>query len=201
MALRITINIDTPRLLFAGSIQTDAETYEGLPHQLAYPCQAIDDTARLNYRLPIGVWVAVSATTVAHELVAQFAPGFTTAGVQAGLPVVSVAFDGSEGFTGALRQVAKLIGGYFYVDDLDLHLFLDETTELPDPITDAPGTLRQHDPPMTVSRDDSQLRTRVYGRGRGDTVPVDLAVGATVIPVDIVLFNPPGGRAIVSTHA
>jgi hypothetical protein len=199
MALRITINSDTPRLLFNGTLQTDGQTYEGRPTQLAYPCQAIDDTARLNYRRPFGIWVATSATTVAQQLVAQFAPGFSTAGIALGLPLVTVSFDGSEGFSGCLRQIAKLIGGYFYVDDLVVHLFLEEATETPDPIT-GPPTLMQDDPPIVATSDDSQLRTRVYGRGLGETVRVDLSAGATVIPIeDAAFFNPPGGLAILST--
>jgi hypothetical protein len=130
-AVRVTINSDAPRLLFSGTIQTNDQTYEGKPTQLVYPCFATDDTARLNNKRPFGIWSNISATTVAQELVAEFAPGFTATHVQAGLPAITVAFDGTEGFSGALRQIVKLIGGYFYVEDLDLHLFTTEATDAP----------------------------------------------------------------------
>lgn len=199
MALRITINSDTPRLLFSGTIQTDDQTYEGRPTQLCYPCRAIDDTARLNTRLPFGLWTNVSATTVAQELIAEFAPGFTSTHVEAGLPVVTVAFDGTEGFTGALRQIAKLIGGYFYVEDRDLHLFLTEATDAPDDLDSTPSRFLD-DPPIQASSDDSQLRTRLYGRGHAAETLIAVAIGETIVPVsDVVMFNTAGGRAIAST--
>jgi hypothetical protein len=200
-AVRVTINSDTPRLLFSGAIQTNDQTYEGKPTQLVYPCLAIDDLARLNNRRPFGIWSNISATTVAQELVASFAPGFTATHVQAALPAITVAFDGTEGFSGALRQIAKLIGGYFYVEDLDLHLFTTEATDAPADLDATPNRFL-NDPPIAASSDDSQLRTRVYGRGHGEVVSVDVLVGETILPLDdVVQFTATGGRAIASTTA
>src|SRR4026209_139103 len=65
-ALRITINSDAPRLLFAGTIQNDDLTYEGKPTPLVYPCTAVDDTFRVNKRRPFGTFTNVSATTEAQ---------------------------------------------------------------------------------------------------------------------------------------
>jgi hypothetical protein len=197
MRLKITLNSNTPRLLFEGSLQTVDTTYQGRPQFVAYPCRAIDDTPRANRRLPFRAWMNVSATTVAQELVAAFAPGFTATHVQAGLPTVTVAFDGTEGLNGALRQIAKLIGGYFYWEAADLHLFLEELTDAPEPV-DGTGRLLMHDPPIVADADDSQLRTRVYGKGHGEALLCDVLASETILPVkDVTLFNPGGGRAIV----
>lgn len=130
--LRITL--DTPRLLFAGTLQTVDQTYEGRPVNGAWPCRGIDYTARLNYRRPFGTWVDVSATTVATELVTTFAPTFTTTFIEASLPDITITCDGSEDLIGALGRIAVLIGGYTKVEDLDVYLFLEDTTDPPDPI-------------------------------------------------------------------
>jgi hypothetical protein len=199
--LRVSVGTDQPTLLFSGTLQTSANTFTGRPGNLLYPVTALDDSARANRKRPFGKWTNVSATTVAKDVVAQFAPGFTTYGVQAGLEPISVTFDGSEGFTGALRAIAKLIGGYFYFLDLDLHLFTVESdpATLPDPIDYAHAFL--YDPHIAVTRDFSQLRTRVYGRGLGVPLISDVTAGETLIPIEnAVSFNPTGGKAIAESQ-
>lgn len=43
-------------------------------------------------------------------------------------------------------------------------------------------------------------RFRLFGKGHGEQVPCDLAVGETILPIaDAVMFNPSGGQAIVGT--
>jgi hypothetical protein len=197
--LVIRINSNAPRTLFAGPLQTVGLTFELQPHQTVYPCQAIDDTPLANRKLPYGQWVNTSATTVAQWLVATFAPGFTAGAVQAALPPVSVNFDTTEGMDGCLRQLAKLIGGYFYWEDRVLHLFTDETTDLPDPIDALHPFLLE--PAVAVSTDTSQVRTRVYGKGYAEEVIADVAANDTIIPVsNAVMFNPAGGQAVSETQ-
>lgn len=197
-AFRVMINSDAPRLLFAGTIQTDDRTYQGKPTQLAYPCTAIDDTARVNKRRPFGTFTNISATTVAQYLV-TFAPGFSAAGIAASLPLVTITFDGSTSFMGCLAQLATLMGGYCNAEDGIVYLFLTDATNPPDAIDSTPNRFL-NDPPIQVSRDDSQLATRVYGKGHAEAVPIDVAAGETIVPVDdAVMFNAAGGKAIAST--
>ncbi len=201
MQVRITINRDAPRLLFNGMIESVALTYEGKTPQIVYACSATDDTMRADHRRPFGYYRNVSATDVAIDLVARFAPGLTATHVQPGLAAVTVAFDGTEGFNGCLRAITKIIGGYFYWEDGDLHLFLEEATEAPDPLTPATPTL-YHDPPIAATTDESQLRTRVYGRGYGEPVPVDVLPGDTMIPLkDASMYSAGGGDVIVAETA
>jgi hypothetical protein len=197
--LRISINSDTPRLLFNGTLQTTDLTYQGKPAQTVWPVSAIDDLARLNQKRPFGVWYGTAADAIAGYLIAAFAPGFTATHVQSGLPLIAITFDGTEPFSSCLSRIATLVGGAYYVEDLDLHLFQTETSDAPDAIDSTPGRFL-HDPPITVKTDDSQVRTRVYGKGHGEAVPSDVAGGATVIPIaDAVMFNPLGGKAIAGT--
>jgi len=198
-SLRITVNSDTPRLLFAGNLQTVGLSYEGLPAQRVWPSSAIDTTARANRRRPFGTYVSVSATTIAQALVSGYAPAFSTTNIAAGLPAVSIIFDGTEDWITALARLAKAIGGYCKVEDLDAYLFLTDTTDPPDAIDDTAGRFLD-DPPITMTSDVSQLRTRVCGKGHGEKTLVDVAAGETTIPIaDAVMFNPAGGKAIIGT--
>ena len=201
MVVRITVNADTPRLLFNGTLETTELRYEGKPTQIVYACTAIDDTTRADRRRPFGLYQNVSASTVATDLVARFAPGMTAAHVQLGLAPVTVAFDGTEGFNGCLRAITKIIGGYFYWEDGDLHLFTEEATAAPDPLTPATPTL-YHEPPIAATTDESQLRTRVYGRGYGTTLLSDVLATETILPLaNAALFTLGGGKAIASVTA
>jgi hypothetical protein len=201
--LQVWINSDTPRVLFNGTLQQPSLSYDGwegsTPHTY-YPCSAIDDTLKANRRLPFGTWTNISASTVARYLVQNFAPGFTANHVEDDLPPVSVNFDGSEGMNGCLKQLAKLVGGYFYWNQGDLHLFTEESDDLPDVVNDS--THRpEDDPRIRLITDDSQLRTRVYGKGHGETTLAEVPAGSTSIPVsDTVMFNAAGGQAISDTQ-
>jgi hypothetical protein len=198
-SLRVSINSDAPRLLFNGTLQTVDLSYEGQPANWAWACSAIDDLARLNRRIPFGTFSSTSATTIAQSLIASFASGFTATHVEAGLPAISINLDGTEGFSGALQQIVSLIGGYFYVEDLDLHLFLTEMTDTPDPLQT--GYAFADNPPVTSSTDLSQLRTRVYGKGHGEATLSDVAALDTVIPIaSAVMFSATGGLAISETQ-
>ena len=127
--LRVEHGSDPPVLLFNGALQSVDLGYVGYAEDVpvpAYPVTAIDDLADLNRRRPFGSWVVVSATTIAQEIIAAFAPGFSDAGIELGLPLVSVDFDGTEGFSGCLAQLAKAVGGVFKVEDLVVYLFTEE---------------------------------------------------------------------------
>jgi hypothetical protein len=199
--LTVTLNSDDPVILFTGTLQTVAISYEGRPTQIAYPCAAIDDTALANRRRPFGAWTLTSATDIAIALVETYAPSLSTAGIEADLPRVDVSLDGTEGMSGAFQQLAKLIGGYFKFENDTAYLFtVFPTDDPPDPIDDTHPFL--NDPPITSSQDVSQLRTRVYGRGHGEPVLADIEAGETILPIaDAVMFGTvaPGGRAIAGT--
>jgi hypothetical protein len=210
--LRVTINTDDPRLLFNGTLQRVDLSWQGnrSPNLLIfpavmnltkiYPCQATDDLASLNRRRPFGSYVAVSASTVVLNLMGAYGIGFTATHVQAGLPAITIAFDGSEPFSACLAQCAKSVGAYFYFEDHDLHFFTTEATDLPDAIDNTPGRFLA-DPPIRISRDVSQVRTRVYGKGSGTTSAEAVSAGATILPVaDSTMFSAVGGLVIIGTE-
>lgn len=197
--LRVVLGVDPAYLLFAGPVQATGDHYIGRSTAgvREFPCEAVDDTNRASWLRPFGAWDGVSATTVAQQLIASFAPGYSSAGVQQGLAPVQVYLDGTERMGGALRLLAKLIGGYYYVEDNVLHLFTgDEPGQNPDDIDGRPGQLL-NDPPIAVTVDDSQIRTRCYGKGHSEATLSAVNAGDTRIPIaNAVMFNPFGGKAI-----
>ena len=194
--LRITIN--EGRLLFAGQVQTVDQAFESKPEHVAWAVTAIDDTARANYRRPFGTWVETSATTIAQAITTTYAPGFSTAGIEADLDPVSIVFDGSDTFIAALVRLATAVGGYAKIEDGVVYLFLVDTAAAPDPIDEAHRFL--HTPAIQANIDSSQLRTRVYGKGYGENVLADLAIGESLVPIqDGVTFPPLGGLGILAT--
>jgi hypothetical protein len=202
VGLPLRIGLDQGRtLLFSGALQTVDRSYEGgLGKLRLWPCTAIDDTAAANRRRPFGSWIETSASVIAASLAASYAPGFATR-IEAALPLVTVSFDGSETMIAALVRLANLVGGYAKVEDRTLHLFIEDPSELPDPVNET--THRPlNDPPASMSTDSSQMRTRVYGRGYGENVPTDVGADETLLPIqDGVQFTALGGQAIAGTTA
>jgi len=195
--IEVWINRNAPQLLFNGELQTVERTYKGRPTTVLHPVTAIDDTARANRRRPLRPYVNVSATAIAQDLIATYAPGFSSAGVEAGLPAVTINFDGSEGgMKGCLTALAKLIGGYWYFENKTLYLFLTPPGTAPDPIDETPGRFL-HDPAITWAIDKSQVRTRVYGKGASTRIVASIGAGEFIVPLENgEMFNPAGGQAI-----
>lgn len=196
--VRVELNLNDPVTLFSGTVQTVIPSYTGKPTTVVYDCSCIDDTFLANRRRPFGAWTSTSATDVAVALIETFATDLSTAGIEAGLPNVDIFLDGTEGMSRAFEQLANLVGGYFKFEDGIAFLFTALTDDPCDPIDTAHAFL--NNPPISTSEDVSQLRNRVYGRGHGETVPVDLTIGETVVPLgDVTMFDPLGGQAIAST--
>lgn len=116
---------DGDRLLFRGTVQNVTQIYEGQIDQLAFNVQCVDFTFLFNRKRPVGYYLTKSASDVVKDLVANFAPGFTTNHVQTNLAKVSVILDGSQDFVSVMNQIAAAIGGgHWYIDyDQDVHFF------------------------------------------------------------------------------
>jgi hypothetical protein len=201
VGLPLEIRLSHPaQVLFSGTLQTVDRSYEGSkPSIQHWPTSAIDDTQAANRRRPFGSWVDVSASTVAAAIATYAPPGFTTR-IQAGLPPVTFVCDGSETMIAAFVRLANMVGGYAKIENKALHLFIEDTTDPPDPVDLAHPPL--DDPPIRLTTDVSQLRTRVYGKGYGENVPAAVNAGETLIPItDGTQFTQTGGKAIAGTTA
>jgi hypothetical protein len=193
--------LDSANLLFGGEIQSVDRSYEVKPDNLVWPASLIDHTFAINKRRPLGTFVNQSATMIAQYLIATFAPGFTSRHVQLDLPAISINFDGESDFMSCMNQLAIAVGGRTKVDySRDVHLFIAEATDAPDPINEFHPPMNT--PPLTFSTDLSQIRSRAYGKGHGETIPTDVAERETILPIpDVSMFNPLGGQIIAGSTA
>lgn len=121
---RVLIDDDDPRTLFHGMLQTVELSFSDAHKNWIWRCTAVDTQIRFNKYLPFGVWTDISATIVLQELVKNFAPGFNTFHVQPDLPTVTVLFNGNQSLAACCQEVMTQIGGYQFLDDLDLHAHL-----------------------------------------------------------------------------
>jgi hypothetical protein len=169
--------------IFAGTILRVTQTYlAGKPANVVYHVEGIDWSWLLNARLVNAIYTAQDATAIATDLVARFAPpGFTAAGIAAGLPTVDEIRFTNTPFMDALAQLAGRIGGYGACDYFRaVGLWVTPPGAAPPALTPAHPSLRE----VSYVRDLSQVVTRAIVIGGGSTATIDLAPGATRLPVD-----------------
>jgi hypothetical protein len=151
-----------PRRLFAGTVQSVEQIYEGQISQVAWRVTCIDFTWLFNRRRPFGQWINQSVSKVVQDLVSRYAPGFTTTDyVQTNLAKVTVTLDGSKDMVSVFNELAAAIGGgHWYVDyDQKVHFFHVVPAGLEVPIGPQP-TNYDH---MTVAMGGAVAKNHDYG--------------------------------------
>jgi hypothetical protein len=178
----IVIALGTPtNKIFAGHLQSVEQSYDSKPENVVWNCSAVDYTRLLDRRVIAKKYPSQSATAIVNDILTNYTTGFTNVHVTSGLPTIEEIEFTWEAPTRALTRIAKLIGGYWYVDyDRDVHFFLTETTDAPDDITDAQLEVRA----LERGTDLSQIRTKVIVEGYGGSAVGEVAAGDTAIPVD-----------------
>jgi hypothetical protein len=179
------------RQIFGGRILETTVLYESRKQNVAYDLQAIDPTWLLNRRLVLYAYTNVSASAIVLDLVARFTTGVTVNHVARLLPIIDAITFTNETVASCLTAICERVGAYWYLDyGVDLHVFTDEGIEAPT-ITDAePRGSSDH----TLTEDLSQIVTRVVARGGSGEAFVDVASGATEIPVtEDAWFSAAGG--------
>jgi len=169
--------------LFAGQVLDVSHSYLGSPLLAVFDVHAIDWTFALRQRVFSRRWQNVSATTIAADILALGAPGFSGAWIAPALPTLAEFTVTDHDAPQALTALANRLGGYWYVDyHRAVHLWTDRD---PEPVTD-PSELNPVHPTLTdlvVDTDGSQLVTRVYVEGGGSIAHADVVPGETLLPV------------------
>lgn len=181
-------------LIFAGTVQTVDQIYEKKPANVAYHLTCVDYTWLLDGQKVSRTWIDQSPNTIVADIIASFTSGFTTANVNvpSGFGTLEEFTCIDEDVTRALTRLAKQIGGYWYVDyTKDVHFFLTEATDTPQPIA-SDVTFRD----IVKVTDISQVRNRVRVEGAGSQALVERIPGDTVIPIaESTKFAAAGGLA------
>ena len=147
---------------YKGVILTVNKSSEG--HSVVrYEVSCADNSFNLGKILVAETYENTTINDVIDALVTDYAPGFTTANVDADVPVESITFNYIS-VKEALAKLAKLSNHSWYVDYAnDIHFFAKNTEASPFNITDTSANYIYDT--LEVSDDISQLRNRVYVRG------------------------------------
>ena len=161
----------------------------------AYALSLIDWTWGMDKRTVSGYYTG-SATTIAEELIAEYAPGYTSS-VEAGLDTVTggITFTNSS-LTGALTQLCNRVGAKWLCDYFKVvRVYTVDTGDTnPTTLTATHASLRD----FAETRDLSQVVTRVQVEGGGSVALTDVAPGETVIPVETAEWYDDAGGIVVS---
>jgi hypothetical protein len=182
-----------PARLFAGNVVRVTQLYVvGRPVNVLWQVEGIDYTWALNRRLVIGRYTSLSASAIALDLVAKWAPAGFTTGIEAGLPVLDEISFTNTPLMDAFAQLATRIGGYAECDYFKvIRLWLTATGTPPTALTPTHPSLQE----FQVMRDLSQVVTRALVEGGGANALALVPPGETRIPVeDATWYADDGGR-------
>lgn len=181
--------------LFAGTILTIDEVYVDTPAAKQWNVSAIDYTWQLGRYKVITQYANTSATAIAQDLIARYAPGFTSVHVQASLDVVALITFTNQDLASALTQLAKDVGCYWYVDYFkDVHFFVSETEDAPEDISSTHPSLDAYN----VTKDLTKVITRCFVEGGGGSAARQGNVGDTSLVLDTTGWNNPAGGMVTS---
>ena len=153
-----------------------------------FDVECVDWQRLFDRRLATVHYTSLTATQIARSIITAYTSGFTHNGVMAGLDTIDYFPLTNETPSGALRRLANLIGGGFYIDaNRDVHLF-GSAGESGSHAGTAPVTLSNS--LLTLKEfqheyDGTQQRTRVIAEGRSTTIPViAIPSGTQGVPVN-----------------
>lgn len=184
--------------LFRGTITRIRRVHTKLTEgRIVYRLSCVDWSYQLGNLKVTKRYLSTSATAIAQDLIATFAPaGFTYAHVQTGLDVLDDFQCTMQTVPSALQQLCQRIGAAFYIDaEKDLHLYVgtDTTGVNPEALTDSNTHVRSGFP---YELDIEGIWNRILVEGMGSTVSAQISAGFTTIPVaDSSMFDASGGEA------
>ena len=181
---------------FGGQILSLTQRYVGTPANYAHDLNLIDYTWGLSKRKVVKKYTTATVSTIAADLISTYASGYTVnVAADIGPTVIDEITFTEQDLRSCLSQLAKRAGGSWYCDySKVVQVFL------ADPSATNPTILNAVHPTLTlfaVSRDLSQVITRVYVEGGGTNALSDLAVGDTIIPVQNASWYIAGGGVVV----
>lgn len=149
--------------------------------------EGVDWSRLFNRRLVTTHYANQSASDIVAAIIDTFTSGFTRINVQTGLDTIDFLPAVFDTPLEALRRVATMIGGAFYIDpNRDVHFFgaSGETgaraPTAPLSLTNSRTTLKA----FAYSTDQAQQRTRTLVQTKGSTTSVPLAIGMLAIPIE-----------------
>jgi len=153
---------DPPVKIFAGEIQSAPQS-QICPGTYKYSVSCADYSRMLDKKRVVETYSDKSCKYIIEDIIASYAPEFTTFNVQDGPTIYYIAFNYKTPMD-CLRELARLSGFDWYVDyDMDIHFFASETNSAPYELNETASSGRFKN--LQIRIDKSQLRNRIYVRG------------------------------------
>jgi hypothetical protein len=154
--------LDGATTIFKGVILSVEKATEG--HAINYyDVECVDNMHFLGRVLVAESYTNTTIDAIIDDIVANYAPTFTTTNVDADIPVESILFNRIS-VTDALAKLARLSNHSFYVDyDNDIHFFAKNSEPAPFNLTDTSDNYIYES--LSIRDDVSQLRNRVFIQG------------------------------------
>lgn len=149
-------------LIFGGTIQSAQVVHEE-GSDWKYHCSLTDYIWELNRRRPFATFTGVEAGSIIATLILDYATSFNTTHVQAGMPTLTITFDGTQDLASCISAVMEKVEGWWYPDyERSIHAQITPSiVDPPDAVDDdSTSLLRGQD--ITITTDISQVRTRVW---------------------------------------
>lgn len=175
--------------LFRGTVTQKSERIEGAARLQVWDVEATDDAHVLIGVHPIGEWASVSGTDVLQALLA-FAPGFSPAGVEAGLDAVTLSLDGTTDLWAAILDVCAQCGAKAFLHGFTLHAFTASAGLAVGLVTEGNPDLlwpEGGENPITIDWDYASLHNRVTVRGAAG-ISATLDDGASIAAFNVRTF-------------
>jgi hypothetical protein len=161
----VVITMESGEKLFGGYIITTQLSTKQTGSVMAN-ISCVDYARLLDRNLTHDTFQDMTDSEIINELVTTYCPGFgiTTTNVIEGVTIDQIQFNYIQ-ISQALRRIADLTGRNWYIDySKDIHYFPLATNAAPFNIDDSPSTYYDYES-LTISKDASQLKNRVYVRG------------------------------------
>jgi hypothetical protein len=179
--------------LFAGSVIRTLERTDGAARLQCWDTEAVDYTHKLSRAPhPIGAWEAVSATTIIQAIMTMSAPGFSTAGVEGGLPPLNVTLDGTADAWAAITDICQKCGAKAFLDRTTLHVFTTTSGITLTPVTTSNPDLSwpKDGEPFQIELDYASIVNRVTVNGAdGVTATADDATSILAYGISAAVVN------------
>ena len=175
--------------LFAGYSLTRTQLYAAdKPANIQADYAAVDYTWLLGFQKVTKKYEGASGTAIIADLIQTYGGdnGFTTGGVQQGLPALDITFT-DEDVPNAITRLMRRLGGHWYCDYYkDIHAWTGDT----DPTGGTPPTdLTPTHPTFADFRaivDQTQSLTRVYVEHQGSRLLSAVTADETKLPLETV---------------
>lgn len=148
--------------VFAGKISRVTRTIVA-PDNIVYAVSCIDHSFQMDRLLVARIYEDETVGNIIADIIATFAPGYTTTNVSCDFVVGKIVFNHLT-ITQCLRKLSDIVRYDWYVDeDKDVHFFPSSTNVAPFDLTDTTGSHVFRS--LVRTNDGSQLVNRVKVRG------------------------------------